>query len=645
MNKALIQIVNCPLPQLNITEATIIDRISQPYKIVLQGHTQHKVNPQSTLFQPFSLKMNDSQHYHGIATALEITHSATEQQQLTLTLEPTLSLLQRDLVFFQYRHQSVIQIIQSVLQQHHITASFSIKRTLPKLDHVTQYNESSLNFIHRLLDRYGLCYYFTHHEHDHKLIISDSLQRPEPAISLRLHHRLHDNKPQLLSLSDHACVTADSAETLDYHYQQSQQALTMKAPIQRQNSRKKKQFHYPGRLKDKQDSQHQQTIQQQKLLGQRNQYEGSSNASQLQAGNLIHHSSLDKPIVIREILHHVIDHTAGARAHSTGKQAYRNTFKAISSDLHHVPAADWVQPNIHGIQTALVTKPCSQNPAPLTGEVCVQFDWSTQPSQWIRTTHHAASDGQGLQFIPREQDEVAISFQHGDPDEPIIVGQLFNTDHPTPLTAQANTRTGLISRSRIPDNCGHALVFDDEENKEKLFIHSAGDLFTHVGDNQQTLIQNDFHHNIVEGDFTHTTEQGQLTLSAQSIVLVNGSSSIVIDSTGVHFNGANITLQAQNGGPTQPAARKGDYQKCPKYENKVIPHVGGSITSGSDNVTINGQPAARLNEAAKCDPASCQITSGSASVFINGQPAARVKDPTDHGGEITQGSNNVFIGG
>ncbi|MQG92682.1 PAAR domain-containing protein [Pseudomonas sp. MN1F] len=75
----------------------------------------------------------------------------------------------------------------------------------------------------------------------------------------------------------------------------------------------------------------------------------------------------------------------------------------------------------------------------------------------------------------------------------------------------------------------------------------------------------------------------------------------------------------------------------------------GWITSGSDNVRINGRPAARahVDQAVCTDHSGVRQTlaQGSRSVHINGQPAVRVGDRTVCDGRISAGSSNVFIGG
>ena len=69
------------------------------------------------------------------------------------------------------------------------------------------------------------------------------------------------------------------------------------------------------------------------------------------------------------------------------------------------------------------------------------------------------------------------------------------------------------------------------------------------------------------------------------------------------------------------------------------------IISGSPDVLINGQPAARVGDALAPHSAHPRsITQGSSTVFINGKPAARIGDGIDCGGVIISGSGNVIIG-
>lgn len=89
-----------------------------------------------------------------------------------------------------------------------------------------------------------------------------------------------------------------------------------------------------------------------------------------------------------------------------------------------------------------------------------------------------------------------------------------------------------------------------------------------------------------------------------------------------------------------------------KVNDKGSQHDGypvTPITAGSQTVTIDGLPAARLGDplTAHSKPEHPshprKISSGSSTVFIDGIPAARTGDSIDCGGVVT-GSGTVNIG-
>lgn len=90
---------------------------------------------------------------------------------------------------------------------------------------------------------------------------------------------------------------------------------------------------------------------------------------------------------------------------------------------------------------------------------------------------------------------------------------------------------------------------------------------------------------------------------------------------------------------SKPAATVGCQHTCPQDK-----HVGGPATQGSTNVFINNKGACRQNDPMMCKKGIDKIAMGSTNVFINSRPSARLGDATIHGGKITSGSSNVFIG-
>jgi uncharacterized Zn-binding protein involved in type VI secretion len=102
-------------------------------------------------------------------------------------------------------------------------------------------------------------------------------------------------------------------------------------------------------------------------------------------------------------------------------------------------------------------------------------------------------------------------------------------------------------------------------------------------------------------------------------------------------------------------ARVSDIARCPSCSHGCLScshDVQGPCTAGSDNVRVNGFPAARETDPgvhSSCCDANTWIAKGaSTTVIINGLGAHRVDDETTHCGGVgtmTTGSPNVIVGG
>ena len=73
------------------------------------------------------------------------------------------------------------------------------------------------------------------------------------------------------------------------------------------------------------------------------------------------------------------------------------------------------------------------------GRVKVQFHWDREgkknenSSCWVRVSHPWAGKGWGSISIPRIGQEVIVDFLEGDPDQPIIIGRVYNAEQMPPV--------------------------------------------------------------------------------------------------------------------------------------------------------------------------------------------------------------------
>lgn len=70
------------------------------------------------------------------------------------------------------------------------------------------------------------------------------------------------------------------------------------------------------------------------------------------------------------------------------------------------------------------------------GRIKVNFPWlsGNNSSQWARISTLMAGKGRGSWFMPEKEDEVLVTFDHGDVQHPYIIGFLWNGEDKPPIT-------------------------------------------------------------------------------------------------------------------------------------------------------------------------------------------------------------------
>jgi type VI secretion system secreted protein VgrG len=149
---------------------------------------------------------------------------------------------------------------------------------------------------------------------------------------------------------------------------------------------------------------------------------------------------------------------------------------------------------VHGPQTAVVVGgPGDEIATDKYGRVKVQFHWDRvgtddlSSSCWLRVATHWAGQQWGAIHIPRVGQEVIVAFLEGDPDQPIIVGSVYNADNMPPWTLPDNkTQSGIISRSTTGGSASNynQIQFEDKISSEQINVQAEKDLNTVVKNNE-----------------------------------------------------------------------------------------------------------------------------------------------------------------
>jgi len=143
--------------------------------------------------------------------------------------------------------------------------------------------------------------------------------------------------------------------------------------------------------------------------------------------------------------------------------------------------------------------------------VKVQFHWDREgksdgdSSCWVRVATLWAGRQWGVIHIPRIGQEVIVDFLEGDPDQPIIVGSVYNADQMPPYGLPGNrTQSGIKTRSSLEGGAANfnEIRFEDKKGGEQLFIHAEK--------NQDIEVENDETH-WVGHDRTKTIDHDETT--------------------------------------------------------------------------------------------------------------------------------------
>jgi type VI secretion system VgrG family protein len=161
---------------------------------------------------------------------------------------------------------------------------------------------------------------------------------------------------------------------------------------------------------------------------------------------------------------------------------YENRFTCIPAALPYRPPRVTPKPTIASTQTATVVGPPGEEIfVDKYGRVKVQFHWdrdgkkNIDSSCWVRVAQPWAGKGWGAFFWPRIGHEVVVVFEEGHPDQPLIVGSVYNAENMPPFSLPLrNKLAGIKSASvrGVAHKNFNGIVFNDQKGHEHLAIHS-----------------------------------------------------------------------------------------------------------------------------------------------------------------------------
>jgi len=481
----------------------------------------------------------------GVLTHAQWVGRDKEYFAYRLVLRPWFWLLGHNAGCRIYLDKKVTEIIQHVFEKAGYSSGKDFK--LPKgnydkIKYCVQYRETDFAFVSRLMEQYGIYYFFEHHDGQHTMVLADSFSShskiPElPAVQYNTQIAAYNRQKQHLhSWTSDRRFRTGKIQFNDYDYLKPPKQLLADKEASESYRPKFEVYDYPGKYDEQEKGKQfaQFRLEAEQAIDHRRITDGD--APSLFPGGLI--TVEDGPPDERDYLVVRAAHWFGTQNYSstTGEPVgYSGTYEFLPSKQQFRSLPLTPKPRIYGIQTAkVVCKPNESNEEISTdenGHIWVQFYWdkwdksekTPQKSCPIRVAQVWSSDKWGGQFIPRIDMEVVVEFLEGDPDRPLVVGCVYNGDNKYPYDLPDNkTQSGLKSDSSKGHNGYNEFMFEDKKGSELVRLHAEKDLESVIEHDEKRRIGND-QTLTVEGNQTEMILKNRL-----ATVMMNDS--LVVDS-------------------------------------------------------------------------------------------------------------------
>jgi type VI secretion system secreted protein VgrG len=377
-------------------------------------------------------------------------------------------------------------------------------------EYCVQYRETDFNFVSRLMEEYGIFYFFEHEDGKHTLVLGDSPSAHQPCPhqkAARCEFTPGSSEPEdivthwemeQLYTSGKYCLT-------DYNFETPSTSLrvSVDSAVSVADNSKFEVYDFPGEYLKKGEGESLVRLRMEQEESQHSIANGASTCRAFTSGyrfDLKEHyrADLNKCYMLTEIEHFasVGDSYLGAGAGSG--ETYSNHFSCMPHSVPFRPLRVTPRPFVQGPQTAMVVgKSGEEIWTDKYGRVKVQFHWDREgkknenSSCWIRVSHPWAGKGWGAVSIPRIGQEVVVDFIEGNPDLPFITGRTYNAEAMPPFGLPGGqVFSGIKSNSTKGGGGYNEFSMDDTKGKENITIHGQYNMGTVIEHDQTSTIHN-----------------------------------------------------------------------------------------------------------------------------------------------------------
>jgi type VI secretion system secreted protein VgrG len=553
------------------------------------------INPNDLLGKSVTVKLElvrgGTRHFNGYVTRFAQGGMVGRQFEYRMLVCSWLWFLTRTTDCKIFQDKNVPDILKEVFADHPVAVfEDALSGSYVPRKYCVQYRETDFDFVSRLMEEEGIYYYFEHSDGKHtlKLIDSDSGYKTlenKATISYYPPGRpLQSDEEYIRRVALRRSIQPGAVAMHSFDFEKPKADLGVKSRQLQSHERADYEIYdWAGDCDYIQadHGDHYVRLRVDELHSEFERLDAECNVREAAIGRLFTLKNAPRADQDREYLIVSAGYDLRNNTYETGvadeEATFLCTMSLLQSSQQFRPTRSTPRPTMGGPQTAVVTGPAGEEiHCDKHGRVKVQFHWDRygkrdeNSSCWMRVSQPWAGKDWGTVAIPRIGQEVIVDFLEGDPDQPLIIGRVYNGDNMPPYVLPG---AAVISGIKTKTHKGagyNEISCDDTKGKEKITIHAQYDMGTVVKHDQTWTVHNNRSATVDVDDSEKVGSNQTVQVGAKRAVTVGGDDKLDVTGSETITAGGAIKISS-------PIS--------------ITLEVGGSsikITPGSIDITSSG---------------------------------------------------------
>ncbi|MFJ2992486.1 type VI secretion system Vgr family protein [Pandoraea sp. NPDC087047] len=413
---------------------------------------------------------------HGIITQFDEFETSADQTRYRVVLEPRLADLNRAVSSRLFQKQTLEEIVTAMLRHEGYAAGvdfvFKLRdQNYKRREYVTQYRETSIAFIQRLCAQEGVWFRFEQQKDRAVVVFGDDMQayaRKRRGLPYRPDSGLESSGTEAITtLHKRTCRVPEAVRLQEYNHRAADTPLLVEQSAGSDDATTHAvDYHWGEHYETPEEGDRLARIRHEAHLARQLTLSGTGNPFWLEAGEVlrVEPAPSDAP-------HGIFVTSVKSRGSRT--EAFWIEFEGIPSNRMWRTHLDAIErPVVDGILPAHVVSPNNYQYAYLDehGRYVVKLPFDLDPwspggtSRPVRMAKPYSGGKYGHHFPLIDGAEVALIFTNGDPDRPIIVGAMHNSEQPDLVTNENKTRNLIVTAA------GNVQRMEDLQGSEHIHL-------------------------------------------------------------------------------------------------------------------------------------------------------------------------------